>query len=150
MVLIVIISLIIYIIGAIAIYHNMYSIDKAKKIRFIVIGFIIVLIITIVLVSVSSNNIEIQNKEYKSYEPYINTTKTMSILLFAPINSIISLVYIANILNKYTDKRIDENKLTKRFLIFGIILILVIIFEIGYITDFETGLITNALKANNI
>lgn len=31
MVLIVIISLIIYIIGAIAIYHNMYSIDKAKK-----------------------------------------------------------------------------------------------------------------------
>ena len=146
MVLIIIISLIIYIIGAIAIYHNMYSIDKAKKIRFIVVGFIIVLAITIVLVAVSSNNIIIKDTEYKAYKPYIGTTKTMSTLLFAPINSIISLVYIANILNKYTDKRIDENKRAKRVLIFGIILILLVIFEIGYIRDFETGLITNALK----
>ena len=148
MFLILVISLIIYIIGAIAIYHNMYSVDKSKKIQFIMVGFLVILLLTMLLVFISSNNINIENREYKSYSQYISTTKTMSILLFAPINSIIVLPYIGNLLNKYTDQRINGEQLKKKILICAVILILVVIFEIGYVKDFQTGLIKNALNAN--
>lgn len=150
MFLIVIISLIIYIIGAIAIYHNMYSVDKSKKIQFIIVGFLVILLLTMFLVFISSNNIKLENREYNSYSQYIGTTKTMSILLFAPINSIIVLPYIGNLINKYTDKRINEEQLKKKILIFVAILILVVIFEIGYVKDFQTGLIKSALEAKNV
>lgn len=148
MFLILVISLIIYIIGVIAIYHNMYSVDKSKKIQFIMVGFLVILLLTMLLVFISSNNINIENREYKSYSQYISTTKTMSILLFAPINSIIVLPYIGNLLNKYTDQRINGEQLKKKILICAVILILVVIFEIGYVKDFQTGLIKNALNAN--
>ncbi len=146
MFLIVLISVIIYIIGVIAIYHNMYNIDKIRKIKFIILGFIVVLIITSVLVLISSNNIVIENREYKSYKNYIGITKTTSILLFAPINAIISLPYMGNLLNQYTEKRITKEQLKKKILIFGVVLVLIIIFEVSYIKDFETGLIKNALN----
>lgn len=138
MTVIVIISLTIYTIAAIAIYYNLYNFDKTKKIKFIILGCIIILLITTIIVLISSINIE--EKEY------LGITKTTSILLFAPINSIIVLPYIGHLLNKYKDKKITEEQLKKKFLIALVLLIIIVIFELGYIKDFQTGLIQNAIR----
>lgn len=140
MLLIFIISIIIYIVAGVMIYHNMYNYDKSSKIKLIIIGFIITLIITVIICFISTRKINANAN-------YISVARNTSILLFAPINAIISLPYIYNILNKYKDERISEAQLKKRILIFSIILIFIFIFELSYIKDFETGIISNAVKS---
>ncbi len=132
-----IISFIIYVIAGFMIYHNMYNFDKSKKIKTIIIGFIITLILTIIICCISSNNIDIENTQY------VSIIRNTSILLFSPINSIIFIPYICNLLNKYKDNRIDEQQLKKRLIILCIILILIVIFELNYIKDFQIGLLRN-------
>lgn len=142
MLIIFIISIIIYTIAGVMINHNLYNYDKAYKIKYIIIGFIITFIITVILCFISTNGI-IAN------ENYITIVRNTSILLFSPINAIISLPYIGNLLNKYEDKRINEKKLKKKLLLFGIILIIIFIFEVAYIKDFELGLIKSAIQKTN-
>ncbi len=139
MLLIFIISIIIYIIATIMIYHNIYNYDKASKIKIIIIGFIVTFIITVIICFVSSNRISTNAN-------YISIARNTSILLFAPINAIISLPYIGNLLNKYKNKTINVMQLKKRIIIFFIILIIVFIFEISYIKDFEIGLLKSTIR----
>ena len=135
------ISIIIYIIAIIAIYHNVYNFDKSQKIKFIIIGCIIILVITILLVLLGSANVELPNKEIKDYKEYLGITKTTSILLFAPINAIMVLPYVGNLLNKYIEKRISEEKIKRKFLFLLIIMVVIGIFEVSYIKDFQIGLL---------
>lgn len=137
MLLIFIISIIIYIVAGIMIYHNLYNYDKSSKIKFIIFSFIIVFAITVIICFISTNGINEDSK-------YIRISRNTSILIFAPINAIISLPYMCNTFNKYKAKRINETNLKRRIIIFSIVLILILIFEIGYIKDFEIELINNA------
>ncbi len=143
MLLIFIISIIIYIVAGVMIYHNMYNYDKPSKIKLMAIGFIITFIATLIICFVSTNGIDANAK-------HISIAKNTSILIFAPINAIISLPYICNNLNMHKGERINESQLKRKILIFSIILIFVFIFEMAYIKDFEIGLINNAsIKLKN-
>lgn len=141
MLLIFIISLIIYTMAIIMIYHNVYNFEKASKIKFISIGIIVTFIITLIICFICSNGVVIKGID-------ISTVRNMPIFLFAPINAIICLPYIGNVFNKYKDKRITEDQVKRRLTIFFIVLILVFIFEMRYINDFETGL-ANILNQKN-
>ncbi len=135
--LIFIISLVIYVIAGFVIYHNMYNFDKSEKIKMIILGFIVTLIMTTIICFISSNNINTENTQY------ISIIRNTSILLFSPINSIIFIPYIGNLLNKYKDNRLDEEQIKKRLIILAIILILIVIFELDYIKAFQVGLLSN-------
>ncbi len=135
--LILIISLIIYVIAGFVIYHNMYNFDKSEKIKMIILGFIVTLIMTTIICFISSNNINTENTQY------ISIIRNTSILLFSPINSIIFIPYIGNLLNKYKDNRLDEEQIKKRLIILAIILIIIVIFEFNYIKAFQVGLLSN-------
>lgn len=135
------ISIIIYIIAIIAIYHNVYYLEKNKKIKFIIMSLVLMLIITMVLVWISSNNIQVPNKEFKAYEKYIGITKNTSILLFAPINTIIFMPYIGNLINKYAVNEISEDEMKRKFLVLLVIAAVIGTFEIAYIKDFQIGLL---------
>lgn len=137
MLLIYLISIIIYIVAGVMVYHNLYNYDKPRKIKLMVIGFIVTFIVTVMICVISASGIN-ANKNY------ISIARNTSMLVFAPINSIIALPYICNVLNKYKDKRINEQQLKMKILIFSIVLIFVLIFEISYIKDFEMGLIKSA------
>ena len=138
--LIFVISIILYIVAIVMTYHNVYNLEKINRIKLIVLGFISTFIITLIVCMISSSSI---NSEY------LPMVKKMTILLFSPINAIIILPYTGNILNKYKEKKIDKKILKKKFLILVMILVIIFIFEIGYIKDFENGLITNAMKRTN-
>ena len=135
--LIFIISLVIYVIAGFVIYHNMYNFDKSEKIKMIILGFIVTLIMTTIICFISSNNINTENTQY------ISIIRNTSTLLFSPINSIIFIPYIGNLLNKYKDNRLDEEQIKKRLIILAIILILIVIFELDYIKAFQVGLLSN-------
>ncbi len=137
MLLISIISIIIYIVAGVMIYHNLYNYDKSSKIKLMAIGFIITFIITVIICFISASGINASAN-------YVSIARNSSILIFAPINAVISLPYICNMFNKYKEKRINETQLKRKILIFSIILIFIVIFEMSYIKDFEIGLINNA------
>lgn len=134
-----IISIIIYLIAALTIWTNIYEFEKEKKIKFIISGIAIIFIITWIIVLISSGGIQVESS-------YLKIAKTTSLLIFAPINTILAVPYLGNMLNKYKQKRLDEQKLKKRLLAWGIVLLVIVIFEINYINTFEMGLLRNVIK----
>ena len=140
MFIIAIISIAIYIIAILMISTNIYEFKKEQKLNFIIIGVFAILIFTWIIVALSSNGIQVQQ------EGFLKTAKMVSVLLFAPINTIFVLPYLGNVLNKYKQEKIKEDQVRKRLLILGIALIIVIIIEANYIKTFETGLLGNVIK----
>lgn len=140
MVIITIISIVIYVIAILMISTNIYEFEKDKKIKFILLGIVITFILTIFICQISSNGIQANIN-------HINIAKKTGILLFAPINAILFLPYMGNLLNKYKGNRINSEQLRRKMILLLIILIVVTIFETGYIKDFEIGLIKNAIKS---
>ena len=134
-----IISIIIYLIATLTIWTNIYEFEKEKKIKFIISGIAIIFIITWIIVLISSGGIQVQSS-------YLKIAKTTSLLIFAPINTILAVPYLGNMLNKYKQNRINEQKLKKRLLAWGIVLLVIVIFEINYINTFEIGLLRNVIK----
>lgn len=139
MVIILLISIVIYIVASVMVYANTYAFEKQQRIKLILFGFIIVLIVTTVIVTISSLGINVENKSH------LNTTKITSILLFAPINSVFILPYIGNVFNKYKQKRLTDENVRKRMILLTIFIVIGIILEIGYIKSFEIGLLSNVM-----
>ena len=88
-----IISIVIYIIATLMIWTNIYEFEKEKKIKFILIGMIVIFIVTWIIVSLCSNGIQVEKS-------YLKVAKTTSLLIFAQINTIFVLPYLGNIFNK--------------------------------------------------
>jgi hypothetical protein len=72
--------------------------------------------------------------------------KKTSTFLFAPINTILALPYLGNLLNKIKQEKLKEYDFKKKLIIFAVILLLAVIIEKSYIKSFEMGLIKNAIK----
>ncbi len=140
MFIIAIISIAIYLIAILMVSTNIYEFQKEQKLNFIIIGVFAILILTWIIVAFSSNSIQV------SEEKFLKTAKMVSILLFAPINTIFILPYLGNVLNKYKQERIKEEQVRKRLLILAFALLLVIIVEVNYIKTFEIGLLSNVIK----
>lgn len=140
MFIITVISIAIYIIAILMVTTNIYEFKKEQKLNFIIIGIFVILIITWLIVAFSSNGIEVGE------ERFLKTAKMVSVLLFAPINTIFAMPYLGNVLNKYKQERLKPEQVQKRLLILGIVLVFVIIVEANYIKTFEIGLLGNVIK----
>lgn len=137
--LMILLSFVIYTVGIVAIYYSVPLLEKNKKIQLIVIGVIATLIITMIICAITTGGIDGYKKEM------INATKNTAILIFAPINLIVLIPYIGNSLNKLKDEKINEEALKKRFIIAIILLIVLVIIELGYIKNFQIGLLRNVV-----
>ena len=140
MFLIILISLIIYIIAGVMIYHNTYNLEQQKKAKLIICGVLATIIITIIIVNICSQGMKTE------FTKQLSIIKIVSILLFSPINLILSVPYIGHILNEYEVKIINEEKAKKKLIILLAILILVGVFEINYIQSFQRGLLMSIGK----
>ena len=85
----------------------------------------------------SKVNLQTDNKEL------IKMIQRSTQIIFVPLNALITLPVIANIMSKYKAKAITEEKLRKRILIITVIYIIFFIFEKNYITNFQTGVLSN-------
>ncbi len=138
MIIISIISIVIYMVAILMISTNTYEFKKEQKIKIILIGIIVTFVLTILICQMSSSSIKVDAN-------YLKIAKKAAILLFAPINAILFLPYIGNVLNQYKSERLNEKQLKKRIIIIFIIVIIMIAFEIGYIKNFEIGLMKSVI-----
>lgn len=116
--------------------NNIKSIEDTnlviKMISIVVIG---VIITTLIIFGISKIGIAYPNKQiYKE-------VKKVALLLFIPINLLICLPQIAKIIGDIEAKEIKNKKIKKRIIILGVLIFIAIIFEIGYLKDFQNGII---------
>ena len=116
--------------------------NNIKKIKFIIIGIIILLISTFIIFTISKIGIKYPNDKVLKY------VRRISILLCVPINGYISLPHIAKIKSDIYTNTADEEKCKKRIIILVAIIIIVTIFEIFYLKDFQKGIINNLVNKN--
>lgn len=128
------IILALYVVAIISAYQNMFAFDKTSKIVYLIIGFLIISVVTVIL---SKVNLQTDNKEL------IKMIQRSTQIIFVPLNALITLPVIANIMSKYKTKAIAKEKLRKRILIITVIYIIFFMFEKNYITNFQTGVLSN-------
>ena len=103
-----------------------------KMVSIVIIG---VIIATLIIFAISKIGINYQSKQiYKE-------VKKVALMLFIPINALISLPQIAKIVEDIEAKQNENEKIKKRIIIIAVLIIIAIIFEIGYLKDFQNGII---------
>ena len=132
---IIIAIIIIYLILIAWSWKNLGNLEKSKKIIYIVIGLIATYIFTYIIILISRGNIEYPNDEIKQM---MQNTLT---ILFAGINGSILMPYVAKTLDKINEEEIDKKGLKKRFIIFIILVVAILIFEIGYVGSTQEGIL---------
>lgn len=135
-----IISIVIFEIAILMICANIYELEKEKKIYFVTIGIIVITIFTWIIVNISSIGIQVENKEY------LNISKLSSVLIFAPINAILALPYLGNIINKLKQDSLTKGQVKFKILVLLAILVIIAIIEVSYIKNFQIGMLSNAIK----
>lgn len=106
-----------------------------KKITFILVGLAILFIITFIIFSISRIGISYPNNEI------MKQVRKIAILIFMPVNGFLSLPHIANIKAEVEKGNYEQEKLKRKIIIFGIVWLILIIFEIIYLKDFQNGII---------
>lgn len=106
-----------------------------KKITFILVGLAILFIITFIIFSISGIGISYPNNEI------MKQVRKIAILIFMPVNGFLSLPHIANIKAEVEKGNYEQEKLKRKIIIFGIVWLILIIFEIIYLKDFQNGII---------
>ena len=132
---IIIAIIIIYLILIAWSWKNLGNLEKSKKIIYIVIGLIATYIFTYIIILISRGNIEYPNDEIKQV---MQNTLT---ILFAGINGSILMPYVAKTVDKINEEEIDKKGLKKKFIIFIILVVAILIFEIGYVGSTQEGIL---------
>ena len=130
-----IISLAIFIITCLVIYHNVNSFEIKTRIGIIVIAMIVMYIITSIICQINLKEIKIQN------ENAINSTLDVIKMIFTPINAMIVASPIGNLLGKLKENTITIDKARRKTIILILAIVIVFIFETNYIRDFITNLL---------
>lgn len=108
--------------------------NMRQKISFIVIGLIVLWITTLILFNISKGGVQYTNEEI------LGQIRKIALLVFIPINGLISLPHIARIYTNFQDGT-DEKKIKRKIIILGIVIVIAIIIEISYLKNFQNGII---------
>lgn len=140
MALIIIVSIILYAVASVTIYHGLYHYEKKQKIVITLAGCILLLVVTIIACFISSSNLPVENKEY------VAIARNTSILLLAPIYCLIILPVLAKTLNRYKAREIQDKQMRRRMLILLGLTIIIFILGISYARGFQLGLLNSVIK----
>ena len=143
MAIIVIGAILIFIVSAIWMWHNLGGMEKPKKVFFIIISLIIMYVITLIVFQSSKNEINYPSNEIEK------TTQTMLVIVFTGLNSLIIMPYLAYILDKVLEEDIEKSQAIKRALIGIVIFIICIILERNYLTQVQQGILNMYSEVQN-
>jgi len=127
------------IITVFGIFQGLREVDRKKRIGFIAIGFggMYLIVSGIYLLS----TIGIESKEL------LGQTKQLLTFTFVPVNSIISLIFLARSYSKVIAKQMKLEKFKKICIIILIILMIAFIFEFFYFKSVNQSILDIALQA---
>ena len=129
------ISIILFIILIALIWNRLSDLEPNQKILTCIASLSICIVFTLIIFSISSNGIEYINKEQKSI-----ITRTF-VAIFAPINGIIFIPYLAKIRSEAQCGNIDKKQTKRTLIILLILLILGTIIQINYFKTIQLGII---------
>lgn len=116
-------------------WQSLESLEKTKKVAFIVIGIIISYIVTLIIFNISQQGVNYQNEMTK------HEIKKILVLLFTALNGVIFIPYIAKLFTRVKENEIEDYKLKKKIIILVIIFIICMFFENMYLKDIQNGII---------
>ena len=136
LILIATITIILYIFLISFTLHNLSLVESNKvKIIYLIIGLLVMLICTIIAFIISSHGIEYGDTEL------LKKIRYMILAVFVPVNGLITMPYLANMLSKIGLNQITQEKFKKRIIILGIVFLIIVIFEISYFKSIQLGII---------
>ena len=138
---IIIVLIIIYLVVIGWTWSNLLDMKKSRKILVILLGLIIVYFITNIVFNISKNGIDYQNEEIEK------SIRNVVIILFTGLNSIV-LPFVGRNIKRQEDGEIDIDILSKRLILIGVIFLICIFFECGYMKDMQLGIL-NIYNSNS-
>lgn len=140
MVFIIIVEIIIYLVFIAWTWQNLGTIEKKKKVIFILVGTIVIYGITWIICPKSEIYIEVPTQDLlqESIQKKIQNTL---ITIFTGVNGIILLPQMGKICDSIKEDEIKKEKVKKKILIWMIIFVVCAIFENGYMRDTQKGIL---------
>ena len=130
------ITIILYIILISFTIHNLSLVESIKvKIGYIIICFIIILISTLIIFYISTIGVHYE-QDYM-----VGKIRNLLIAVFVPVNGLIIMPYLANMLSKIGTNEISQEGFKKRITILMAIFVMVLIFECSYFKSTQLGIL---------
>ena len=126
MIFIIITAIIIYFILIAWTWQSLGTIEKSKKIAYILIGIILMFVITLIIFQTTKGGINYENAQIKA------NVQNVLVIIFTGINAIIVMPQIGRMLDKVSEGEIEKDVLKKKLIILLIIFIICILIERGY------------------
>ena len=142
MIFIIITAIIIYFILIAWTWQSLGTIEKSKKIAYILIGIILMFVITLIIFQTTKGGINYENAQIKA------NVQNVLVIIFTGINAIIVMPQIGRMLDKVSEGEIEKDALKKKLIILLIIFIICILIERGYMKSTQEGIleIYNSMK----
>ena len=109
--LIIIVIIAVYLVLVAWTWHSLENIEKTKKIIVIAVGTVVIYILTLIIFNISKIGIDYGDI------PNQSSMRNILVILFAGINGILVLPYIAKILAKINEDDIDKDTVKRKIII---------------------------------
>ena len=130
------ITIILYIILISSTMHSLSLVENNKvKIGFIVTGLILMLGSVWVTFYISASGLNYTNVQM------VGRVRNVLLAVFIPVNGLIVMPYLANMLSKIDSNEITQEKFKKRLIILTILYVAILIFECTYFKSTQIGII---------
>ncbi len=116
-------------------YRSLGDMETNKKILCIIAEFAVILIGTSITYMISKSNIQYPNKDSMLY------VQNTLILLFSGINGLFIMPFLSRGIEMTYQENITLNQLGKRIILCTVILLFLLIFECGYMTTTQDGIL---------
>lgn len=140
---IIVIILAIFCVLIVGTWHYLGSVEKSKKIIFILIGIFVSYLMTIFMFSISKSGIMYPSKEIESM------VQNVIVLIFTGLNGILILPYLGRLLDKINEDELTKKQFQKRITILIIAIIVIFILESNYLRGTQAGILDIYQKAIN-
>lgn len=134
-IIIIAVTIILYVILLGFTWHNLDILENSKKIIFTIFALLAIVLVTLIIFNISTSGIE-----YENYNMIANV-RNMLVAVFTPVNGLIVMPYVANMIGKIKQEDITQPEFKKKTIIIGIIFILILIFECNYFKDMQMGIL---------
>ena len=135
MTLVIVTAIIIYFILIAWTWQSLGSVEKTKKIVFILVGIVLMYLVTLVVFRTTKGDIDEQDIEIQS------SIQNMIVAIGTGINGVIVMPQIGKILDQINENQIENGQLIKKCLILIVVFIICLIFESGYMKDTQQGIL---------
>lgn len=110
-------------------YYNLNEWDKQTKIKFMIIGTVITFLLSVILVL--SHQLKGVSAEV------VGTMNKVNIFIFAPLNGLLTMPFIARYINRYKAKEYSKEQTKRKIIIHSVIFLIIFFLEGMYIQSFQ-------------